>query len=74
MHCLRYDSLIAQIMSEEGANTQHIFGFHSSLNHRMAEDRKDLCRLSSAIPCSKQDQLQQITQGSVQSGSEYLQE
>lgn len=61
-------------MSGEGANTQHIFGFHSSLNHRMAEDRKDLCRLSSATPCSKQDQLQQITQGSVQSGSEYLQE
>lgn len=40
----------------------------------MAEDSKKLCRLSSAKPRSKQDQLQQVAQGSVQSGFEYLQE
>lgn len=31
-----------------------------------------LCRLSSPLPCSKQHQLQQVSQGHVQSGFEYL--
>lgn len=50
--------------------TKHLLS--ESQYHRMDDVGSGLCRLSSPLPCSKQHQLQQVSQGHVQSGFEYL--
>lgn len=44
-----------------------------SQNHRLVEVGRDVWRSSSPSPCSKQGELEQVAQGRVRSGFEYLQ-